>query len=91
MKIFGLQTFRTHKEVLPLVGIMAVATLGCLGFCCYSIMKPDVMCSRKDKLPSWMRYGADKRQKMYTSDKDWKLDERTVELEKLRKEIGSTR
>ncbi|XP_077524665.1 normal mucosa of esophagus-specific gene 1 protein-like [Amblyomma americanum] len=91
MKIAGLNTFRTHKEVLPLVAIMSVATIGCLGFCCYSMMKPDVMCSRKDSIPSWMRYRADKKQKIYTSDKDWKLDERTAEVEKLRKEIGSTR
>uniref|UniRef100_A0A6M2E156 Putative conserved plasma membrane protein n=1 Tax=Amblyomma tuberculatum TaxID=48802 RepID=A0A6M2E156_9ACAR len=91
MKIIGLNTFRAHKEVIPLVGIMTLATVGCLGFCCYSMMKPDVMCSRKDNLPSWMRYSADKKQKIYTADKNWKLDERAVEVEKLRKEIGSAR
>lgn len=91
MKIIGLKTFRTHKEVLPLVAIMGVATIGCMGFCCYSMMKPDVMCSRKDPIPSWMRYSANRRQKLYTADKDWKLDESTVEVEKLRKEIGSAR
>ncbi|XP_050035864.2 normal mucosa of esophagus-specific gene 1 protein-like [Dermacentor andersoni] len=91
LSIFGLKAFRTHKEVIPLVAIMSVATIGCMGFSLYTMMKPDVQCSRKDKIPSWMRYKADKTQKLYTSEKDWKLDQRTVELEKLRKEIGSTR
>lgn len=90
IRIFGLKLMRTHKEVLPLVAIIGAATVGCVAFCCYSMMKPDVMCSRKDEIPSWMRYSADKRQKLYTVDKNWQLDERTIQLEKLRKEIGST-
>ncbi|XP_037502462.1 normal mucosa of esophagus-specific gene 1 protein-like [Rhipicephalus sanguineus] len=56
MKIFGLQAFRKHKEVIPLVAIISVATLGCIGFSMYTMTKPDVQCSRKDKIPSWMRY-----------------------------------
>lgn len=90
IKIFGLKLMRTHKEVLPLVAIIGAASLGCVAFCCYSMTKPDVMCSRKDEIPSWMRYSADKRQKLYTVDKNWQLDERAIQLEKLRKEIGST-
>lgn len=88
--LFGLQAFKKHKEVIPLVAIISVATIGCIGFSMYTMTKPDVQCSRKDEIPSWMRYSPDKTQKLYTADKNWKLDERTVEVEKLRKEIGST-
>ncbi|XP_077565052.1 normal mucosa of esophagus-specific gene 1 protein-like [Haemaphysalis longicornis] len=69
---------------------MSVAVVGCSCFCLYTLNKPDVMLSRADEIPSWMRYNADKRQKLYTDDKNWKKDEQVIELEKLRKEIGST-
>uniref|UniRef100_L7LY17 Uncharacterized protein n=1 Tax=Rhipicephalus pulchellus TaxID=72859 RepID=L7LY17_RHIPC len=92
MSVFGLQAFRKHKEVVPLVAIIAVATIGCIGFSMYTMSKPDVQFSRKDKIPSWMRYSPDKTQKLFTTEENehWKPDKRTVELEKLRKEIGST-
>lgn len=89
-RIIGIKAMITHKEVLPLVAIMGVAVVGCAGFCLYTFNKPDVMLSRADEIPSWMRYSADKRQKLYTDDKNWKKDERIIEMEKLRKEIGST-
>nr|XP_037278591.1 normal mucosa of esophagus-specific gene 1 protein-like [Rhipicephalus microplus] len=90
MKVFGLYAFRRHKEVIPLVAIISVATIGCIAFSMYTMTKPDVQFSRKDKIPSWMRYSPDKTQKLYTTNENWKLDERTIEVEKLRKEIGST-
>lgn len=89
-RVLGFKVMTTRKEVLPLVAIMSVAVVGCAGFCLYTLTKPDVMLSRADEIPSWMRYSAEKRQKLYTHDKNWKKDERVVELEKLRKDIGST-
>ncbi|XP_029829582.1 uncharacterized protein LOC115314598 [Ixodes scapularis] len=90
MHAFGLRALKVHYELVPLVTVIGIAAVGCAGFCVYSFLKPDVMVSRKDEIPSWMRYSADTRQKLLTIEKDWKKDKTMEEVERLRKEIGST-
>uniref|UniRef100_V5HCX4 Putative normal mucosa of esophagus-specific protein n=1 Tax=Ixodes ricinus TaxID=34613 RepID=V5HCX4_IXORI len=87
---FGLRALKVHYELLPLVTVIGIAAVGCAGFCVYSFLKPDVMFSRKDEIPSWMRYSPDTRQKLFTIEKNWKKDKTMEEVERLRKEIGST-
>ncbi|KAG0422868.1 hypothetical protein HPB47_001344 [Ixodes persulcatus] len=90
MHAFGLRALKVHYELVPLVTVIGIAAVGCAGFCVYSFLKPDVMFSRKDEIPSWMRYSADTRQKLLTIEKNWKKDETMEDVERLRKEIGST-
>lgn len=88
---FGLKGLRKHYELLPLVTVISLASVGCLAFCVYSFTKPDVWMKRKSEVPPWMRQDPEKRHKLVAIKPHWEADKMRTEVEKLRKEIGAAR
>jgi hypothetical protein len=85
--MFGVQFWRKHKELIPLVGFLSLACGMGLASIAYGLyQKPDVRINKSAETPPWERVDPKEQQKFFKTNMEYK---QIPELEKLRGEIGS--
>lgn len=84
---FGMRAFKKYPELIPLVGIISTACVGCAGFMGYALAtKPDVRLV-KSRGPAYEAVEPTETRKMINLNRQ-KYRE-IPELQQLKKEIGS--
>ncbi|XP_063587175.1 normal mucosa of esophagus-specific gene 1 protein-like isoform X2 [Penaeus indicus] len=79
---FGLKALKKFPEVLPLVSIMGVATVGVSAFCLYALFeKTDVKINRSD-LARWDKIDVNQPQKLMTLNQSYGEDPKITALKK---------
>lgn len=79
---FGLKALKKFPEVLPLVSIMGVATVGVSAFCLYALFeKTDVQINRTD-LARWDKIDVNQPQKLVTLNQSYGEDPKITALKK---------
>ncbi|KAK6166795.1 hypothetical protein SNE40_023415 [Patella caerulea] len=84
---FGMVAMKKFPELIPLVGFISAAVIGCGAYMAYALItKPDVRINKSSELPPWERVAPTERRKFFVINEKYQENE---ELSKLRKEIGS--
>ncbi|XP_064469246.1 normal mucosa of esophagus-specific gene 1 protein-like [Ornithodoros turicata] len=89
--LFGIRFLKKHVELMPLIVIMSIATGGCVCFCMYTFMKPEIWFNKKTALPPWMTQDNQKYHKLLRVKEKFGPDPVREELEKVRREIGAAK
>lgn len=85
---FGLRSLKKNYELIPIVGIMGLFTVGLTGFTLYSLFyKTDVVIN-KNAPPRFEEINPEQPQKFYTIAQEYK---RIPELERAKREVAELR
>ncbi|XP_006030478.1 normal mucosa of esophagus-specific gene 1 protein [Alligator sinensis] len=77
---------RKKKELIPLVGFVAVAAVGAVSACVYALVsKTDVIINKSGNPEPWERVDPTKPRKLLTLYQQWKPIEELEEVKKLMK------